>query len=96
MKSRDEHIQELKQQLDTWNAKIDELEVQAKLAEMENREKYEAEIQRFKKKRDELRKTIEEMAHSGEAAFSELQRGAEQAWEALSEAYKNAKQHFKK
>ncbi|MDZ7760431.1 MAG: hypothetical protein U5L00_09270 [Desulfovermiculus sp.] len=89
-------MEKLKLKLDEWNAKIDELEVQARLAEMQNREKYESEIARLKQKRDELRDTLENMPESGEKAFEELRTGAEQAWEAISDAYNRARAQFKK
>ena len=94
MSSRQEAVDKLKSKLDEWNTKIDALEVQAKLAEMENRGKYESEIARLKQKRDELRETLEKMPESGEKAFEELRSGAEQAWEALSDAYKKARSEF--
>lgn len=96
MLSRQETVEKLKLKLDEWNAKIDELEVQARLAEMQNREKYESEIARLKQKRDELRDTLENMPESGEKAFEELRTGAEQAWEAISDAYNRARAQFKK
>ena len=95
MSSRQEVVDKLKSKLDEWNTKIDALEVQAKLAEMENRGKYESEIARLKQKRDELRETLEKMPESGENAFEELLSGAEQAWEVLSDAYKKAKSQFR-
>jgi len=94
MSNRQEYIDKLKLKLDEWNAKIDEMEVQAKLAEMENREKYESEIARFKAKRDEIQNRLETMRHSSEQAFEELRQGAEQAWDSLWDAYKKAKSHF--
>jgi uncharacterized coiled-coil DUF342 family protein len=94
MSSRQETVEKLKLKLDEWNAKIDELEVQAKLAEMQNREKYESEIARLKQKRDELRETLDKMPESGEKAFEELRTGAERAWDVLSDAYTKAKSQF--
>lgn len=95
MSSRQEVVDKLKSKLDEWNTKIDALEVQAKLAEMENRGKYESEIARLKQKRDELREPLEKIPESGEKAFEELRSGAEQAWEVLSDAYKKAKSQFR-
>jgi lipid II:glycine glycyltransferase (peptidoglycan interpeptide bridge formation enzyme) len=95
MDSRQDYLEKLKLKLDEWNAKIDELEVQAKLAEMENREKYESELARLKKQRDELIDRIDKMRDSGEKAFEELRAGAEQAWDSLAEAYKRAREQFK-
>ncbi len=96
MSSREETVENLKLKLDEWNTKIEELEVQAKLAEMQNREKFESEITRMKQKRDEIRDRLEKLPESGEKAFEELRGGAEQAWEALSDAYQKAKSHFGK
>jgi uncharacterized coiled-coil DUF342 family protein len=95
MTSRQETVDKLKIKLDEWNTKIDELEVQARLAEMQNREKYESEIARLKEKRDELKDTLDNMPDSGHKAFEELRTGAEQAWDALSEAYNRARDQFK-
>jgi uncharacterized coiled-coil DUF342 family protein len=96
MPSRQETVEKLKLKLDEWNAKIDELQVQARLAEMQNREKYESEIARMKEKRDELKHTLDSMPESGQKAFEEFQKGAEQAWEALSDAYNRARAQFSK
>ncbi len=96
MSSREETVENLKLKLDEWNTKIEELEVQAKLAEMQNREKFESEITRMKQKRDEIRDRLEKLPESGEKAFEELRGGAEQAWDALSDAYQKAKSHFSK
>lgn len=96
MNSREETVQNLKLKLDEWNTKIDELEVQAKLAEMQNREKFESEIARMKQKRDEIKDRLENMPESGQKAFEELRQGAEQAWDALSDAYQKARSHFSK
>ena len=95
MDSRQDYLERLKLKLDEWNAKIDELEVQAKLAEMENREKYESELARLRNQRDELADRIDKMRDAGEKAFEELRAGAEQAWESLADAYKRAREQFK-
>jgi DNA anti-recombination protein RmuC len=94
MSTRQEYIDKLKSKLDEWNAAIDKLEVQAKLAEMENRQKYEAEIETFKQKRDEIQERLNTMRSSGEQAFEDLRQGVEQAWDSLWDAYKKAKSHF--
>jgi uncharacterized coiled-coil DUF342 family protein len=96
MNSRQEAVENLKLKLDEWNTKIDELEVQARLAEMQNREKFESEIARMKQKRDEIRDRLENLPESGQKAFEELRQGTEQAWDVLSDAYQKARSHFSK
>ena len=96
MTTREEYVQQLKDKLDEWNAKLDELKLQAKLAEMENREKLDMEIETYQARRDEIRARLEEMRTSGEEAFHDLRQGAEQAFEALKESFYNARSHFKK
>ncbi|MGM0760849.1 MAG: hypothetical protein ACQEUB_14290 [Thermodesulfobacteriota bacterium] len=96
MSSREETVENLKLKLDEWNTKLDELEVQAKLAEMQNRKKFESEMARMKQKRDEIRDTLDKLPESGEKAFEELRTGAEQAWDVLSDAYQKATSHFSK
>jgi len=96
MTTREEYVQQLKNKLDEWNAKLDELKLQAKLAEMENREKLDMEIETYQARRDEIRARLEEMRTSGEEAFDDLRQGAEQAFEALKESFYNARSHFKK
>ena len=96
MASREEYIEQLKEKLDEWNAKLDELKLQAKLGEMENREKLELEFENYQARRDEVRAKLEKMRASGEDAFQDLRQGAEQAFEALKESFHNARSHFKK
>lgn len=96
MGNRHEYVESLKKKLDDWNAKIDELEVKAKLAEMENRSKYESEISNLKKQREEIKEKIDQMPQSSEKAYEELRKGVERAWDVLGDAYKKAKDQFKK
>lgn len=96
MNSREKTVENLKLKLDEWNTKIDELEVQARLAEMQNREKFEAELTRMKQKRDEIKDRLEDLPESGQKAFEEFRQGAEQAWDVLSDAYQKARSHFSK
>lgn len=95
MESRHEYVEKLKQKLDEWNAKIDELEVKAKLAEMENRSKYESQLEQLKQHRDEIKEKINKMPESSEQAYRDLRKGIEGAWESLTDAYHKAKSHFK-
>ncbi len=96
MASREEVVQELKDKLDEWNAKLDELKLQAKLGEMENREKLDMEFADYQARKDDILARLEKMRSSSEEAFTDLRHGAEQAFEALKESFFNARSHFKK
>lgn len=95
MENRNEYVESLKKKLDEWNAQIDELEVKAKLAEMENRSKYESQLSKLKKQREEIREKIDQMQQSSGKAYEELRKGVEGAWEILGDAYNKAKSQLK-
>ena len=95
MRTREEYIQNLKDKLDELNSKIDQLQLQGKLAEMESRQDYEQHIQRFTAKRDEILNRLQEMRHSSDEAWEDLRKGIDQAWSHLREAFDQAKSHFK-
>ncbi|MDZ7762427.1 MAG: hypothetical protein U5L00_19535 [Desulfovermiculus sp.] len=95
MRTREEYIQDLKERLDELNNKIDELQLQGKLAEMESKQEYEQHVQKFTAKRDEILDRLQKMRNSSDEAWEDLRKGVDQAWSHLKEAFDQARSHFK-
>ena len=54
-----------------------------------------AQIERLKKLKAELKDKITGLEAAGENAWGDMKTGAEEAWQALSAAFKKAASHFK-
>jgi lipid II:glycine glycyltransferase (peptidoglycan interpeptide bridge formation enzyme) len=96
MINRDEYVQKLKTQLDEWNAEAAKWEAKAKAAEGEAKAEFERQLALFRQRRDEgMRKMVEIQAASGEA-WTEMMRGADDAWKRMQEAFNQARSRFGK
>ena len=92
--NKQEYIEMLQNRIADLNEKLEKLQLQAKLAEMEYREDLQSEIKRFQAKRDEITEILERMQKAGEGAWGELRKGAEQSFESMKDALKKAKSHM--
>ena len=91
---RQDYIEQIEGRIADLNARLEKLQLQAKLAEMEYREDVQAEIDRFQARRDELSETLEKLQKAGEDAWEELRAGAELALESMKDALQKAKSRF--
>ncbi|MCF8106123.1 MAG: hypothetical protein K9K64_11610 [Desulfohalobiaceae bacterium] len=92
--NKEEYIEMLEDRIAGLNERLEKLQLQAKLAEMEYREDLQSEIKRFQAKRDEITEILERMQKAGEGAWGELRKGAEQSFEAMKDALQKAKSHI--
>ncbi|MGQ4878140.1 hypothetical protein ACOJCM_06155 [Billgrantia sp. LNSP4103-1] len=90
MNRRDEFIQRMKAQLDEWNAEIDALAARARQASTEAQARYQDDIERLRRRRDETRRRLEELQYASEAAWDALQQGLDDAWELMRKALRDA------
>jgi predicted nucleic acid-binding Zn-ribbon protein len=72
MSKKDEYVEKMKKQLDSWSTDIDELQVTASLAKAELKTKYEEQIADLRRKKAE-----------GEAKLAQVKGAAEDSWEKL-------------
>jgi uncharacterized coiled-coil DUF342 family protein len=96
MKSREEYIDRMSKQLKEWSAKIDELESQIGTAGAEMKSAYEERILAIKEKRDAMSRKLQELRNSSGDAWKTLAAGMDSAWDELKDAFKSAKDKFKK
>jgi archaellum component FlaC len=97
---KDEFLEQLKKKVDDlnyrWSIERNKLEAQAQHESA-------AAIQKFKEKREDLRRLRESMTSrirdvesAGDHAWGDMKEGAEEAWKALTDAFDKAKSHFRK
>jgi len=93
-KRREELVRTLQEKLEAWNARIDELEVQASLLEAEARTRQQERIEEIRRKRDELQERIDALGRAGDDARRDLEQGVSMALDALKEAFQSAASRF--
>jgi predicted nuclease with TOPRIM domain len=93
-KRREELVRTLQDKLEAWNARIDELEVQASLLEAEARTRQQERIEEIRRKRDELQERIDALGRAGDDARRDLEQGVSMALDALKEAFQSAASRF--
>ena len=91
MMNREEYVQKLKTQLDEWNTEAAKWEAKSKTAQDEMKAEYERQLALFHQRRDEgMQKMKEVQAASGEA-WTEMMRGADDAWKRMQDAFNQAR-----
>ena len=96
MTTRNEYVEQLKKNLDQWNADISKWEEKARVAQTDMRIEYEMQLEALRKRRDEATAKLKEVQASSEAAWQDLKAGTDAAWTALREAFDKAASHFQK
>ena len=96
MSTRNEYVEQLKQNLDLWNAEISKWEAKARVAQTDLRIDYEMQLESMRQKREEATEKLKEIQASSEEAWKDLAAGAESAWAAMREAFDKATSHFQK
>ena len=95
MSNRDDYVEKMKANLDTWNASIDTLEAKAKVAGADAQTMYNEQIETLKKQSEEAGARLKEMRAAGDDAWEDLRSGMETAWGALDQAMKSAATRFR-
>jgi hypothetical protein len=96
MTKRDEYIENLKKQLDAWNAEASKWEAKAKAAQAGMRADYEKQLAAFRRQRDQALEQMRRIQASSGEAWQDLVRGADDAWAKMREAVEKARSEFKK
>ena len=96
MKSKEEYINDLSDQLKQWAGKIDELKVQATLAKAEAKDELEKRMRELREMQSGAQKKLEELKSSSGEAWEGLKGGTEKAWSEMKHAVDNAIAKFKK
>ncbi len=96
MSTRNDYVEQLKQNLDKWNADLGKLEEKAKVAQTDMRIDYEMQLEALRKHREAATARLKELQASGEEVWTELTAGADAAWDAMRDAFSKAATHFQK
>ena len=94
--NRDEYVQKMKQQIDDWNAKLGEWEVQVQKAQSGAKVQYEAQIKALEKQRDEALVHLNKTRDASQSAWMEVSKGAESAWKTMQASFEKAWGEFHK
>ena len=96
---REEFIKNLKQQFDALNDRYridrDKFEAKARHLGADARKTFDQELKKLQDLRKEMKEKIVDLDVAGENAWHDVKVGADEAWKALSKAFKKASSHFK-
>jgi hypothetical protein len=96
MTKRDDYLENLKKQLDAWNAEASKWEAKAKAAQANMRGEYEKQLAAFRSQRDQALEQMRRIQATSGEAWQELVRGTDDAWARMREAVEKARSQFKK
>ena len=96
---REEFIKKMKRQLDELNYRYsierDKFEAKAQHLSADAKKTFEIELEKLQELRKELKERLVDLDVAGENAWHDVKEGTEEAWKALSKAFKKASSHFK-
>ncbi len=95
MNDRDEYIEKLKAQLDSWNAQLGAWESATRAATREAKAELEKQVGILRSRADDMVYRMELMKSASAEAWHEIQRGAEAARSAMESAFDKARSRFK-
>ena len=93
--TRKEFVEKMKQELDEFNQRLDELEKRGADYSREARERFEKRIGDLRQKRNDMSQRLEEINRAGDKAWEDLKAGATTAWNALQDGLKEVLSKFK-
>ena len=96
MTTRNEYVEQLKQNLDKWNSDLAKWEAKAKTAKTDMRIEYEMQLETLRKQREEAMAKLQEVQASSGEAWKDIRAGADAAWASMREALEKATSHFQK
>lgn len=95
MSKRSEYVEKMKATLDKWNADIDKLEAQAKIAQTDIKVEFHQQIDALKKQRDEAKAKLKMLESASDEAWEDIKAGFETSWTSMNSALKSAFSRFK-
>ncbi len=96
MATRDEYVEKMKAQLDTWNAELAKWEAKAKSAQQEMKPQIDKQVELIQQHRDNALYQMKLMQAAAGEAWIDLAKGADEAWASMRAAFEKASTHFKK
>lgn len=96
MTTREEYVARLKGQLDRWNAEMAKWEAQARGVQADARKRYDEQLVLLREQREKALYNLKLLEGASNAAWAEVSRGADEAWERMRAAIDKARTHFEK
>jgi|SRR6188474_1504534 hypothetical protein len=96
MTTRDAYVAKLKKQLDAWNEDMARWEAKAKGATAEVKERYKRELDVLNAQRELALYNLRLLEGASASAWTELRKGADEAWERMRAAAGAAGTYFEK
>lgn len=95
MSKRDEYIEKMKSQLDRWNEEISKWEVKSQQAQVEVRTEIDKRLLTLREHGDQAKYQLHLLQAATEDAWTDLARGADDAWARMRETFDKAASHFR-
>jgi GH25 family lysozyme M1 (1,4-beta-N-acetylmuramidase) len=96
MTNRDEYVAKLKKQLDDWNEDMARWEAKAKSAQAGMKERYKRELDVLNAQRELARYNLRLLEDASASAWTEMRKGADEAWDRMRAAAAAAGTYFEK
>ena len=96
MKTRDAYVTDLKAQLDRWNADMARWEAQARTAKAEMQKRYEKDLEAVRAQREKALYQMKLLEGASSTAWTEITRGADEAWDRMRASIDKARANFEK
>ena len=96
MSDKDDYVNKLQSQVETWNAEAAKWQEQMKTAQTAQRAEYEKQLEAYCQQRDQAMEQMRKVQAASGEAWLELTKGADEAWAKMREAYERASAQFYK
>ena len=96
MKTRDEYVKKLKDQLDRWNTDMAKWETQARDTKADAKKRYDEQLSLLRAQRENTAYHLRLLEGASASAWNDFTRGADEAWDRMREAVSKASTHFEK
>ncbi len=94
IQKKEEFMTQTRKELETMDARIEELQVKAEAASAEKRAEIKEDIRKLREEYAAAKSRMEEFQSSGEKAWEDMKSGMEDAMKDLQKAYDRARSHF--
>ena len=95
MNQKDAYIQKFQDQLDVWKKQVDQVRAQSAEMTAHGRAEYQKQLDSLKAHGETVKQQLAAAQSASEEAWADMRSKADQAWDSLQEATKQALNKFK-
>ena len=88
--------EQLKQDIEKWQVKMDEVKLQMHLGAKEKQDKLQPHVDQLDHELRKAKAKLEEFGENSEGAWGEVQEGLESSFDVMKMAFESAQEHFTK